>query len=50
MFGNVMASMEGALQIGGSQFAPPDEEEVRRLEELRGHQIDEAKRIKSRQK
>ena len=50
MLCNVVASMVGALQIGGSQFAPPDEEEVRRLVELRSSQMDEEKRIKSRQK
>jgi hypothetical protein len=48
MLGRAMASMQKALHIGGGEFAPPDEEEIRRLEELRGHQKDETKRIESR--
>jgi len=50
MFGSAMANMQKALQFGGGEFTPPSEDEIRRLEELRGHQRDEEKRIKSRQK
>ena len=50
MFGRAMASMQEALHIGGGGFTPPDEEEIRRLEEIRGQQVAETKEIESMQK
>ena len=36
------------MLLGGGEFTPPDEDEIRRLEEMRGHQMDEMKRTKLR--